>query len=217
MIKSIFLGFCLCLVAKSLAAQQPDSTTISVQESPPDSFPPLAVLLASVDSFHSQRCAALLVEFQSTKRGSWMDWMPTIGVGYVPSLAPGARDRLRPSLGYSLTNVKNALDKREQVAAKRLTIEGQCASEARREREAVWEMYGRRVLLLEQLAQQRALIVIDRQLFEYYAAEFKAVRIPAAQYLTEKQQLMQKEFEITKAETQVRILEGEIMRDAHYR
>jgi hypothetical protein len=214
MIRSIYFWF--CLVTVPLAAQQPDSTAITITH-PPDSFPSLALLLASVDSFHAQRCTALLAEFQSTTRGAWMDWMPTIGVGYVPSLSPDARDRLRPSVGYSLANVKSALDKRDQLAAKRLAIAGQCALEAQRERELVWEMYGRRVLLLEQLAQQKALIVIDRQLFEYYASEFKEVRIPAAQYLTEKQQLMQKEFEIIKAETQVKILEGVIMRDAHYK
>jgi hypothetical protein len=223
--KSIsFLSFvCLLMVlaTSQLSAQQTPPTLpyqpadSSILE-PVDTFPSLQKLLAAVDSFYASECSAALEEYQYTKGGKWMVWMPSIGAGYVPALYPGQKDRIRPTVSYSLANVEAGIRQKEQIRAKRQAISARNQLDARRVREKIWEMYARRTLLIEQFGHQKEVFEIDRQLFEFYTEEFKAVKIPADFYLAEKRKFLDRKFALSQSMTEINILEGEILRDAHF-
>ncbi|MCE7922979.1 MAG: hypothetical protein DYG98_07965 [Haliscomenobacteraceae bacterium CHB4] len=93
-------------------------------------FPLLATLLAAIDSFHTAQCAAELAEFQESKKGRWLAWLPTIGASYVPSLEAGQPDRLRPTISYSLGSVERNIRQSEVLKSKRRAIEERCRLDA---------------------------------------------------------------------------------------
>jgi len=178
-------------------------------------FPPLATLLAAIDSFHAARCVAELEEFQDFKKGRWLAWLPTIGASYVPSLNPGQPDRLRPTISYSLGSVERNIHQSEVLKAKRRAIQEQCRLDAQKTKEKVWEMYQRRALLLELLRHQEEVFAIDTQLFEFYTTQFKEVKIPADFYLSEQRKYLDKKFALHQARLQIQMLEAEMLATAH--
>lgn len=178
-------------------------------------FPSLAALLSAVDSFHVAQCAAELEEFQESKKGRWLAWLPNIGASYVPSLEPGQPDRLRPTISYSLGSVERNIRQSEVLKAKRHAIEERCRLDAQQMKEKVWEMYRRRTLLLEQLTHQEEVFAIDTQLFDFYTTQFKEVKIPADFYLGEQRKYLDKKFALHQARLQIRMLEAEILATAH--
>jgi hypothetical protein len=180
-----------------------------------EAFPPLAILLAAIDSFLATQCAAELEEFQESKKGRWLAWLPTIGASYVPSLEPGQPDRLRPAISYSLGSVERNIRQSETLKAKRHAIEERCRLDAQQSKEKVWEMYQRRTLLLEQLTHQEEVFAIDTQLFDFYTTQFKEVKIPADFYLGEQRKYLDKKFALHQARLQIRMLEAEILATAH--
>ena len=178
-------------------------------------FPPLVTLLTAIDSFHAARCAAEVEEFQDSKKGRWLAWLPTIGASYVPSLEPGRPDRHRPTISYSLGSVERNIRQSEVLKSKRLAIEERCRLDAQQAKEKIWEMYQRRTLLLEQLRHQEEVFAIDTQLFEFYTTQFKEVKIPADFYLGEQRKYLDKKFALHQAGLQIRMLETEILATAH--
>ncbi len=199
---------CLLCATGVVRAQQPDAV-------PTDSFPALPQILAAIDSFYARQCAAQVQEFQDTKRGHWMQWMPQVGVGYVPALYPGQGDRLRPTISYSLSTVEQNLRKSEERKVKRLSLTDQCALDAQREKEKVWQMFQRRLLMIGQLRHQREVFQIDEQLYQFYTDEFQKVKIPADFYLGEKRKYLEKAFAIRQAEFAIQVLEAEILAAGH--
>ena len=202
MIRAFVAGLLLCATG-----------TTSAQQS--DTFPTLSKILAAIDTFHARQCAAQLQEFQDSRRGRWMQWMPQVGANYVPALYPGQGDRLRPTISYSLSNVEQNLRRTEERKAKRKSIQDQCALDAQREKEKVWEMYQRRLLLIGQLHHQQEVFKIDEQLYEFYTDEFQKVKIPADFYLGEKRKYLEKKFVISQAEFAIRVLEADILAAGH--
>ncbi len=178
-------------------------------------FPPLVTLFTAIDSFHAAQCAAELEEFQDSKKGRWLAWLPTIGASYVPSLEPGQPDRLRPTISYSLGSVERNIRQSETLKAKRRAIEERCRLDARQTKEKVWEMYRRRALLLEQLRHQEEVFAIDTQLFDFYTTQFKEVKIPADFYLGEQRKYLDKKFALHQARLHIQMLEAEILATAH--
>ena len=192
----------------------PHGKDLPVRQSDGD-FPLLATLLAAIDSFHTAQCAAELEEFQDSKKGRWLAWLPTIGASYVPSLEAGQPDQLRPTISYSLGSVERNIRQSEVLKAKRRAIEERCRLDAQKAKEKVWEMYRRRALLLEQLRHQEEVFAIDTQLFYFYTTQFKEVKIPADFYLGEQRKYMDKKFSLRQALLQIQMLEAEILTTAH--
>lgn len=178
-------------------------------------FPPLVTLLTAIDSFHAAQCAAELEEFQDSKKGRWLAWLPTVGASYVPSLEPGQPDRLRPTISYSLGSVERNIRQSETLKAKRRAIEERCRLDVQQAKEKVWEMYRCRTLMLEQLRHQEEVFAIDAQLFDFYTTQFKEVKIPADFYLGEQRKYLDKKFALRQARLQIQMLEAEILATAH--
>lgn len=181
----------------------------------PGPFPSLASLFAAVDSFYAAQCAAERKEFQDSKKGRWLAWLPTVGASFVPSFEPGRPTRLRPTLSYSLGNVEQNIRQSEAQKAKRRAIEDRSRLDAQRTKEEIWKLYQRRILLLEQLQHQEEVFAIDTRLFEFYTTQFREVKIPADFYLGEQRKYLDKKFALHQARLQIRMLEIELLTTAH--
>ena len=63
-----------------------------------DTLPPKEALFASIDSFYAIQTQAELLEYQESRKGEWLKFLPSVGITYTLDGQP------RPSIGYS-TNI----------------------------------------------------------------------------------------------------------------
>ena len=198
---------CLCFsfVPKSTAAT--------------DTLPERALLFAALDTFHRKQLAAELAEFDLSDRGAWMNYVPSVGVGYTPvaSVASGAfQSQPRPVISYSLGQVFNARKQKEVRAAKRRSLTASAELRLQSARRKLQRLLTDYDLLRSDYQQKTQLFALDEELFAYYEKSYRNLELLPTQFLLKKREFIAKKYDLRKTATVIGNKESEILETSCY-
>ena len=203
----LFLTICLCSVfnPKSFAAS--------------DTLPERALLFAALDTFHHKQLAAELAEFDLSDRGAWMNYVPSVGIGYTPvaSTASGTfQSQPRPVISYSLGQVFTARKQKEARAAKRRSLKASAVLRLQTARRKLRRLLTDYDLLLSDYQQKLQLFALDEELFTYYEKSYRNLELLPTQFLLKKREFIAKKYDLCKTAAVIGNKESEILETSCY-
>lgn len=187
-----------------------------------DTLPPADQLHNALDTFLTHQLAAQLAEFDESKKGNWLYYLPSVGIGYTPIAKSGPDGDLRfdnaprPTLSFSLGQVLNARRRDREIRAKRESLAASAALDREKARRELERLLHRHALLLLELETMRRVQEIDCQLFVLVQADYDAARISPQQFLPKQKAFLEGELAVMRKEMEVGNLEGEMRSFAHY-
>ncbi len=189
-------------------SQQPIANS---QIPPPDS------LHASLTAHQTRHLDATLAEFDDSAPGQWMNYVPTIGIGY--NLASAAEGRIsskpRPTLSFSLAQVFTARRQRLALQAKRRSIEAAHALQSQDEHRHLDELLAKLEMMELELKTMKQLHEIDASLYELAVLDYEAAKLAPVAFLPKQKAFLESELGLMRKEMEVKGLEGEILVISH--
>ncbi len=178
-----FFGLLICFFSKVLFAQN------------------FAEMLARFDSIEASRCREAVAEFSARQPKNWLDWLPSLGVGYTPSGSP------RPTLSYSLAQIFEAKTRRREREAKQKAEASKCASETANRRAEIVEKIRSLEILRRDIAEDRRIFEeIDAPIFVFWTKKADVQDILPIEFLEKK-----KQFEAARERIRRREIEAETL------
>lgn len=189
-----FLMLFLCAFAVTSAKAQtlPNSQT--------DSLSSLDSLFSSVDNFHNQTLTAELKAFESNPKDYWMNFVPSVGVGY------NLQGKPRPSISFSLNSLFQVRKQKRQVAAIKESIILKNHIERQKTKSTVSKIYQQIKTLKEDLKFSLKVFAIEKQLFEFHERQNQNHEIRPSEFLIMKIAFLKKEEIIRIQKRQIEIL-----------
>ena len=192
---------------------------VSILAEPPTArcqLPTADSLHTALDTFLNRQLAAQLAEFDETKKGNWLYYLPSVGIGYTP-IAKGSSDggirfnnEPRPTVSFSVGQVLTARRRDRDIRAKRESLAASAALDREKFHRELDRLLQRHALLLLELETMRRVLEIDRQLFVLIQADYDAARISPQQFLPKQKAMLEAELGLMRKEMEVGNLEGEI-------
>jgi hypothetical protein len=178
-------------------------------------------LHAALDTFLNRQLKAQLAEFDESKKGNWLYYLPSVGIGYTP-IAKGNNDggirfnnEPRPTISFSLGQVLNARRRDRDIRAKRESLAANAVLDREKTHRGLDRLLQRHALLLLELETMRRVLEIDRQLFVLIQADYDAAVISPQQFLPRQKAMLEAELGVQRKGMEVGNLEGEIKIFAH--
>ena len=187
-----------------------------------DTLPPADQLHAALDTFLTRQLAAQLAEFDESKKGNWLYYLPSVGIGYTPIAKSGPDGDIRfdnaprPTLSFSLGQVLNARRRDRDLRAKRESLAASAALDREKAHRELDRLLHRHALLLLELETMRRVQEIDRQLFVLIQADYDAAKISPQQFLPKQKAFLEGELAVQRKEMEVAGLEGEVRSFARF-
>lgn len=175
-----------------------------------DTLPPASQLHASIEEHHTAVTMATLAEFDDASGNTWMNWTPSVGVGYAPNGEP------RPTASFSLSQVFANLERRKERKAKRRSIEEAAKLELAQLHSQLSAMLQQYDMMKLELATVREIFDIDRQLFALETAAYESAEISPMQYLPKQKAFIQSKLAVTRKEVELKEIELEILRFSYF-
>ena len=175
-----------------------------------DSLPPLEMLFHSIDSFYLRKMETELAEFQFSKKGEWLKYVPTLGVTYTLDGRP------RPAISFSSSVIYRARKDRQTIASKRRSIIGKNRLEAEALKEEVQEMVLRYYRAVREHELEKQIFDIDRQLFAIQQAEYERLELAPSEYLAARRRFLVKEQQFLSVGEGLRQLRRTVLTASHY-
>lgn len=178
-------------------------------------------LHAALDTFLGRQLDAQLAEFDASKKGNWLYYLPSVGISYAPIARTGPDGNLvfnsepRPTLSFSLGQVLTARRRQRDVRAKRESLLANATLEREKAHRELDRLLQRHALLLLELETMRRALDIDRQMFVLIQADYDGAKISPQQFLPKQKALLEAELGVQRKEMEVGNLEGEILVFAH--
>lgn len=179
-------------------------------------------LHAALDTFLDRQLTAQLAEFDESKKGNWLYYLPSVGIGYTPIAKSGPDGDIRfnnaprPTLSFSLGQVLTARRRNRDIRAKRESLAASAALDREKAHRELDRLLHRHALLLLELETMRRVQEIDRQLFVLIQADYEAARISPQEFLPKQKAFLEGELAVTRKEMEVAGVEGEVRAGAHY-
>jgi hypothetical protein len=179
-------------------------------------------LHAALDTFLDRQLAAQLAEFDESKKGNWLYYLPSVGIGYTPIAKSGPDGDIRfdnvprPTLSFSLGQVLNARRRDRDLRAKRESLAASAALDREKAHRELDRLLHRHALLLLELETMRRVQEIDRQLFVLIQADYDVAKISPQDFLPKQKAFLEGELAVQRKEMEVAGLEGEIRVFAHF-
>ncbi len=175
-------------------------------------------LHAALTAYQAQHLAAALAEFDDATPGQWMNYIPSLGIGY--SLATDAEGKVtskpRPSISFSLAQIFNARRQRLAIQAKRRSIEAAHALQSQAEHRQLDQLLAKLEMLELELKTMRRLHEIDRSLYELAVLDYEAAKLAPVAFLPKQKAFLESELGLLRKEMEVKKLEGEILAMSHF-
>jgi hypothetical protein len=175
-----------------------------------DTLPHRSELFASLRKFHDDQTAAKITEFQVQEKFRWMNWTPTIGIGYNLQGQP------RPTIAYSLGTVKQNLTEREKSEAKKAAILRGALLEFRNDSFALVALLNRHRVLLRALKDLEQIQLVDDEAFEIVKRKRDSMLITPSVFLAEKAAFMRRGQPLTAKYEEIQFLKIEILKAAKF-
>jgi hypothetical protein len=170
-----------------------------------DSLPPDSILYKNLATYHQSLVTAQLSEFEISAKGNWMNYVPSVGVGYAPSGEP------RPTMSFSLSQIFTAQRNREIIEAKRRAITATATLLYQSEIRKLQALLHQFQIIQSDIRFANSIHQIDIQLFQFYETQHRNSEITASQFLLKKRDMLTKEQNIKKIETSLEDKRLEIM------
>ena len=159
-----------------------------------DSLPEQKVLLTAIDSFYQLQTENLLLEYQETKKGEWLKYLPTIGLSYTIDGQP------RPTASWSSTLLYRARKENTLRAAKRKAIIQSQALAAETAKLELQDLLLDYDLLLADLEEEKEMLFIEEQLFSIYQMQYDSLEMAPSEFLIKRKQLLEKKRRLRQLE-----------------
>lgn len=179
-------------------------------------------LHATLDTFLDRQLAAQLAEYDESKKGNWLYYLPSVGIGYTPIAKSGPDGDIRfnnaprPTLSFSLGQVLNARRRNSDIRAKRESLAASAALDREKAHRELDRLLHRHALLLLELETMRRVQEIDRQLFVLIQADYDAARISPQEFLPKQKAFLEEELAVMRKEMELGGVEEEIRVFAHF-
>ncbi|MCR9289144.1 MAG: hypothetical protein NXI23_17350 [Bacteroidetes bacterium] len=166
------------------------------QQSTNWNLPPTDSLFAALEKHHASVTAAQLAEFDETTTKKWMNYIPSVGIGYTPSGDP------RPTASFSLAQIITAKRNQQERERRRAVILAKAEIELQQLKSKLSSMLQEYELLKLELRTREQIHEIDKQLFQLAKAQYENAEMSPVEFLPkEKAFLIQGlEIEIKKTE-----------------
>lgn len=192
--------YSIFLAAFVVAAKAQDSLMV---------IPPLETLYTSIDSFYNQQLAAELKAFESNPKDYWMNFVPSVGIGYTPAGAP------RPTLSYSLASLFNYRTQKRQVRSVRESIILKNRIDQQKTKLEAASILEQIKMKQEDLIFSLQIHEINVLLFEFYEKQNENNEIKPVDYLLKKKDFLQKEEAIRIQRRAIHLLIIELLKTSH--
>jgi hypothetical protein len=179
-------------------------------------------LHAALDTFLDRQLAAQLAEYDESKKGNWLYYLPSVGIGYTPIAKSGSDGNIRfnnaprPTISFSLGQVLNARRRDRDIRAKRESLAASAALDREKAHNGLDRLLHRHALLLLELETMRRVQEIDRQLFVLIQADYDAAKISPQEFLPKQKAFLEGELAVQRKEMEVAGVEGEVRNFAHF-
>jgi len=170
-----------------------------------DTIPSDSLLFQSLATYYEQKTAAELTEFQETKKGEWLKYLPNLGVSYTFDNKP------RPSASISSSTIYNAKKNKQARAAKRKAIIQVNQLAHQQDKIRLRQLLSQYQLEVEALVFQAAIFEIDSTLFAIEEAKYQALEIPPSEFLKIKRAYLVKGFGLREGRKELALLEAGIL------
>ncbi len=181
-------------------------------------LPPADSLHAALDTFLHRQLAAQLAEFDNSNRGAWMNYMPSVGIGY--NLATDAEGKLktkpRPTVSFSLSQVFAAQRRRMDINAKRRSLAAAAELAASAAHAELDRLLTRHELLTLELETMRQVSAIDAEIFRLAQLDYDDAKLAPNAFLPKQKAYLESKLALTRKEMEVRELEGEVLRFSRF-
>lgn len=174
-----------------------------------DTLPPTNQLLASIDSFYQVKTEAELLEYQTSKKGEWLKYLPTVGIQYTMEGKP------RPTLSFSSSILYRAKKDKQSLEAKRRAIIEQNRLEAQKAKESLQQMLDEYNILWQELQTRKELIEIDSLLFQIDQKQYENLEMAPSEFLKAKKSYLQHVQAFRKHRNELFLLRRKILTVAH--
>jgi hypothetical protein len=175
-----------------------------------DSLPLVTDLYASLESYHLQQLAAELAAFSEKVHPQWLNYVPSVGIGYTPAGDP------RPTVSFSLAQVISARNRKSDIKAQRQAIRETRALQLETEKLQLRNLLLQHEADVQQLDFISRLFDIDAELFHFYEAQAAAAELAPSELLKRKKDFLRSEQEIRAQERAIMLLEFKILEAAHW-
>jgi len=180
-------------------------------------------LHAALDTFLDRQLTAQLAEFDESKKGNWLYYLPSVGIGYTPIAKSGPDGDIRfnnaprPTLSFSLGQVLTARRRNRDIRAKRESLAASAALDREKAHRELDRLLHRHALLLLELETMRRVQEIDRQLFVLIQSDYDAAKISPQEFLPKQKAFLEGELAVQRKEMEVGILENEILMSSQFK
>lgn len=173
-------------------------------------LPPDSILFQSLATYHQSLVSAQLAEFEISAKGNWMNYIPSLGIGYAPTGEP------RPTMSFSLSQILTAQRNRQTIEAKRRAITATATLLHQSEIRKLQALLRQFQNIQSDIEFAQSIHQIDVQLFQFYETQHQNHELTASQFLLKKRDLLIKEQKIKKIEANLEDKRLEIFEIAHY-
>jgi hypothetical protein len=153
-------------------------------------LPPTDSLFAALEKQHATTTAAQLAEFDETTTKKWMNYVPSVGIGYTPSGDP------RPTASFSLSQIITAKRNQQERERRRAAILAKAEIELQQLKLQLTSMIQEYDLLKLELRTREQIHEIDRQLFELAKAQYENAEMSPVEFLPKEKAFLLQGLEI---------------------
>ncbi len=178
---------------------------------PIDTLPPEAILYAALDTFHAQTLRAELAEFKETRRGSWIDYLPSIS--YTTNTLSG---KPAPGITYSTAQVRATRNRRKSLKAKRQSIITNSAIRRNVDRRRLRNLIQKHAIYKEELAAMEQIYQLDIKLWEFYQTAYEKGDLKPIEYITREKEFLSRRRILMEQRQRTQFLVLDILEAAHY-
>lgn len=174
-----------------------------------DSLPDTSHLYAALSTFHALQLNAQLTEFDESEKGIWMNYVPSVGIGYNLQGQP------RPTFSFSIAQVFTAQRQRTDRSAKRRSLEAAAQLALQNDRRKLTELLTKWELMQLELITMRKVAALDEQIFNLAQADYDAAKLAPKEFLPKQKAWLESELTLTRKEIEIKNLEAEILTFCH--
>ena len=175
-----------------------------------DTIPPTPILLDSLEAFHQKQLQAELTAFDASPKDYWMNFVPSIGVGYNLQGQP------RPTLSYSIASLFNFRNQKRQIEKQRQAILLQHQVTKETDQRQLLAMIQEYQLMKSDLIFKTSIFAIDKELFEFYQKQTENLELKPSQFLIKKREFLHKKEQLFQVRQTLEIQKIKILITAHF-
>lgn len=169
-----------------------------------DTLPSTEQLFQSLTLHHQTTTKAALAQFDETEPPQWMNYIPSIGIGYTPQGEP------RPTASFSLAQIITAKRNRQERERQRAAILANAEIELHQlqsQLSAMLQEYSQALLDLET---RKQIFEIDKQIFELAKSQYENAEMSPTEFLPKWKAFLLQELEMEMKKTELIRIEQNI-------